>query len=65
MLVIYPLQEMDKRQLRFTEVLGKKLVAVFSICLRSEPMTALNRTVLSVRKLSKKAYFHFFISTVL
>ena len=65
MLAIYPLQEMGKRQLRFSESREEKQAAVFIIYLQSEPMTVLNRIALFVRKHSKKASFHFFISLVL
>lgn len=43
----------------------EKQVAVFIICLHSEPMTVLNRIVLSAKKRSKKVFFRFFISLVL
>lgn len=62
---LYPLQEMGKRQLRFSESREEKQAAVFIIYLQSEPMTVLNRIALFVRKHSKKASFHFFISLVL
>lgn len=46
-------------------IAGRKQAAVFIIYLQSEPMTVLNRIALFVRKHSKKASFHFFISLVL
>ena len=49
-------------QLRFSESREETQAAVFIICLRSEPMTVLNMIVLSVRRLSKKVSFRFFIS---
>ena len=64
MLAIYLLQDMGKRQLSFSESREEKQATVFIMCLHSEPMTALSRIVLSVRKLSKKVSFRFFINPV-
>lgn len=54
---IYPLREMGKRQLRFSESREEKQAAVFIIYLRSEPMTVLNMIVLFARKRSKRHPF--------